>query len=217
MQPRPGRLRRAVFRGDFGQSLPHVVDDTAADDPALQGAHRVVEEQPVHVERVGQVWVLGIRVENEELEARVEVVGGIQGLRGDDPGGRAHFRIEAHGVDDAGDRAIAAQAEDEWSVIAEQTIKSADQGAEVESSGGRRDQNVKEVKVSVDGADVNIKKLVLHWNNANDDEITDIGMLKAGGSSLPIEAPGRKGQLKSATVTYEFTGADTAVLKVWGR
>jgi hypothetical protein len=105
---------------------------------------------------------------------------------------------------------------DEWSVLAEQTIKSADQGAEIEATGGRRDQNVKEVKLSVDGADVNIKKLVLHWNNANDKEVTDIGMLKAGGSSLAIEAPGRKGQLKSATVTYEFSGADTAVLKIWG-
>ena len=71
--------------------------------------------------------------------------------------------------------------------------------------------------MSVDGADVNIKKLVLHWNNANDDEVTDIGLLKAGGSSLPIEAPGRKAQLTSATVTYEVTGADTAVLKISGR
>ena len=110
-----------------------------------------------------------------------------------------------------------AQAEEQWSVLAEQTIKSADQGAQVASSGGRRDQNVKEVKVSVDGADVNIKKLVLHWNNAKDKEVTDIGMLKTGGSSLPIEAPGRKAQLTSATVTYEFTGVDAAVLKVWGR
>jgi hypothetical protein len=108
------------------------------------------------------------------------------------------------------------QAEEEWTVVAEHTIRSADQGAEIESSGGRRDQNVKEVKVSVEGADVNIKKLVLHWNNANDKEVTDIGVLKAGGNSLPIEAPGRKGQLKSATVTYEFSGAETAVLKIWG-
>jgi hypothetical protein len=111
----------------------------------------------------------------------------------------------------------AAQAEDEWAVLAEQTIKAADQGAELKSSGGQRDQNVKEVKVSVDGADVNIKKLVLHFDNAGDKEVTDIGTLKAGGSSLPIEAPGRKGQLKSTTVTYEVTGADSAVLKIWGR
>ena len=110
----------------------------------------------------------------------------------------------------------AAQAEDQWTVLAEQTLKSADQGAQLKSSGGRRDQNVKEVKVSVDGADVNIRKLVLHWNNANDKEVTDIGLLKAGGSSLPIEAPGRKAQLTGATVTYEVTG-DTAVLKLSGR
>ena len=110
----------------------------------------------------------------------------------------------------------AVRAEDQWTVMAEQTVKSADQGAEIKPSGGRRDRNVKAVKVSVDGADVNIKKLVLHWNNAKDKEVTDIGMLKAGGSSLPIEAPGRKAQLTSATVTYSFAGADTAVIKIWG-
>ena len=42
-------------------------------------------------------------------------------------------------------------------------------------------------------------------------------MLKAGGSTTPKDAPGRKGRLKSVTVTYKIVGdAPTAVLKVWG-
>lgn len=47
--------------------------------------------------------------------------------------------------------------------------------------------------------------------------ITDIGVLKAGGQSLPKDAPGRKGRLESATIQYEFVGdAESAVLKLWG-
>ena len=109
------------------------------------------------------------------------------------------------------------RAADEWFVLSEQTIKAADQGVDIKSQGGRWEKDVKQVKLSAEGADVQITKAVLGWDNRPDDTITDIGVLKAGGSTTPQDAPGRKGRLKSVTVTYKIVGdAPTAVLKVWG-
>jgi hypothetical protein len=110
-----------------------------------------------------------------------------------------------------------ARAADEWFVLGEQPIKAVDQGVDIKSSGGRWAKDVKQVKLSVEGADVQITKAVLGWDNRPDDTITDIGVLKAGGSTTPKDAPGRKGRLKSVTVEYKIVGdAPTATLKVWG-
>jgi hypothetical protein len=109
------------------------------------------------------------------------------------------------------------RAADEWFVLGEQPIKAVDQGVDIKSSGGRWANDVKQVKLSVEGADVQITKAVLGWDNRPDDTITDIGVLKAGGSTTPKDAPGRKGRLKSVTVEYKIVGdAPTATLKVWG-
>jgi hypothetical protein len=109
------------------------------------------------------------------------------------------------------------RAADEWFVLGEQPIKAVDQGVDIKSSGGRWAKDVKQVKLSVEGADVQITKAVLGWDNRPDDTITDIGVLKAGGSTTPKDAPGRKGRLKSVTVEYKIVGdAPTATLKVWG-
>ena len=110
-----------------------------------------------------------------------------------------------------------AGAADEWFVLSEQQIKAVDQGVDIKSQGGRWDKDVKQTKLSVEGADVQIIKAVFGWDNRRDDTITDIGVLKAGGSTTPMDAPGRKGRLMSVTVTYKIVGnAPTAVLKVWG-
>jgi hypothetical protein len=110
-----------------------------------------------------------------------------------------------------------ARAADEWFVLGEQTIKAVDQGVDLKSEGGRWAKDVKQVKLGVEGADVEITKAVFKWDNRPDDTLTDIGVLKAGGSTTPQEAPGRKGRLKAVTVTYKIVGeAPTAVLKVMG-
>ena len=110
-----------------------------------------------------------------------------------------------------------ASAADEWFVLGEQTITAVDQGVEIKSQGGRMQKDVKQVKLSVDGADVELKKVVLQWDNRKDDTITDIGVLKAGGSTTPKDAPGRKGRLTAVTVEYKIVGdAPTALVKVWG-
>jgi hypothetical protein len=110
-----------------------------------------------------------------------------------------------------------ASAADEWFVLGQQTIKSADPSVEIKSEGGRWKKDVKQVKISVDGADVQIAKVVLHWDNRKDDTLTDVGTLKAGGQTAPADAPGRKGRLTAVTVQYKILGdAPTANLKVWG-
>ena len=83
-------------------------------------------------------------------------------------------------------------AADEWFVLSEQALKAADPSVEIKSSGGRWDKDVKQVRFSVEGGDVDITKAVLHWDNRPDDTITDAGVLKAGGQTAPKNAPGRK-------------------------
>ena len=110
-----------------------------------------------------------------------------------------------------------ATAADEWFVLGQQTLKTADPSVEIKSQGGRWTKDIKQVKISVDGADVQITKLVLSWDNRADDTLTDVGTVKSGGQTAPANAPGRKGRLKSVTVQYKILGdAPTANLKVLG-
>ena len=110
-----------------------------------------------------------------------------------------------------------ARAADEWSMLGEQTIKAVDQGTLIKSSGGRWAKDIKQMRIGVEGADVEITKVVLNWDNRRDDTITDFGLVKAGGKSTPRDAPGRKARLKSVTVEYKIVGtAPTARLQVWG-
>jgi hypothetical protein len=110
-----------------------------------------------------------------------------------------------------------ARAADEWFVLSEQTIKSADPSVEIKSEGNRWAKDVKQVKFSVEGADVEITKAVLQWDNRRDDTLEKVGVLKSGGQTAPKDAPGRKGRLKAVTVQYKILGdVPTATLKVWG-
>jgi hypothetical protein len=108
------------------------------------------------------------------------------------------------------------KAADEWFVLSEQTINSADPSVRIESEGGRWKKEVKEIKFSIEGADVEITTAVLHWDNRGDDTIS-VGTLKSGGQTAPTNAPGRKGRLASVTVQYKILNdAPSATLKIWG-
>ena len=111
-----------------------------------------------------------------------------------------------------------ASAKDEWFVLGEQTIKSADPSIRITAEEGKWiKEDVKDVKISVEGADVEISKVVLHWNNRPDDTAWNVGILKAGGQTAPKSAPGHEGTLSSVTVQYKIlNNAPTAKLKVWG-
>ena len=109
------------------------------------------------------------------------------------------------------------RAADQWFVLGQQTIKSVDQGVTIKSQGSRWAKDVKQMRIGVEGADVEIRKVVLGWDNRPDDTITDIGVLKAGGQTRPWDAPGRKGRLTAVTVEYKIVGdALAAEVKVWG-
>ena len=111
----------------------------------------------------------------------------------------------------------ATAAGDQWFVLGQQTIQAADPSTEIKSTGGRWDKDVKEVKLSAEGADVQITSLVLHWDNRKDDTMQNVGTLKSGGETAPNNAPGRKGRLTSVTIQYKILGgAPTADVKVWG-
>jgi len=108
-------------------------------------------------------------------------------------------------------------AADQWFVLGQQTIQSADPSAEIKSTGSRWSKDVKQVKISAEGADVQVTNLVLHWDNRKDDTLTNVGVLKSGGQTAPKDAPGRKGRLTSVTIQYKIlNNAPSATLKVWG-
>jgi hypothetical protein len=110
-----------------------------------------------------------------------------------------------------------ARAADQWFVMGEQTLKSADPSAEIKTQGGRWKKDVKHVRLSVEGADVQITQLVLGWDNRKDDTLTDVGTLKAGGQTAPKDAPGRKGRLASVKIQYKILGdKPTATVKILG-
>ena len=108
-------------------------------------------------------------------------------------------------------------ADDQWFVLGQQTLKATDPSASIKSEGSRWDKDVKQVKVSVEGADVQITDLILHWDNRRDDTLKDVGVVKSGGQTAAKDAPGLKGRLTGVTVQYKILGsAPTANLKVWG-
>ena len=78
-------------------------------------------------------------------------------------------------------------------------------------------KDVQQVKLRVDGADVELQKVVLQGDNRADETLTTLGVLKAGGSTPPQDAPGRQGRRTAVTVESKIVGdAPTAMVQVWG-
>jgi hypothetical protein len=110
-----------------------------------------------------------------------------------------------------------AVAADEWFVLSQASLSSANPSVEIKSEGGRWEKDVKKTKISVEGADVELSKVVLSWDNRPDDTLTDVGTVKAGGETAPKDAPMLKSRLKAVKVQYKIVGdAKSATLKVWG-
>ena len=91
---------------------------------------------------------------------------------------------------------------DEWFVMGEQTLNSANPSAEIQAQGNRWQKDVKQVKLSVEGADVQITSVVLGWDNRKDTTLT-VGTIKAGGQTAATDAPGRKGRLTSVKIQVQ--------------
>jgi len=107
-------------------------------------------------------------------------------------------------------------AADQWFVMGQQTLNATDPSAEIKTEGGRFKKDVKQVRLAVEGADVQMIKVVLGWDNRADDTLA-VGTIKAGGMTAPKDAPGRKGRLKSVKMQYKILGKKpTATVKVMG-
>jgi hypothetical protein len=109
-------------------------------------------------------------------------------------------------------------AADQWSVMGQKTLKNTDPSTEITAEEGKWiKEDIKKVKLSVEGADVEISKVVLHWNNARDDTITNVGVVKWGGFTAEKDAPGHEATLMSVAVQYKILkNAPSATIKVWG-
>ena len=111
-----------------------------------------------------------------------------------------------------------ASAADQWFVLSEKTIKATDPSTEIKAEEGKLwKEDIKKTKISVEGADVDISKVVLRWKARKDDTITNVGTVKAGGETAPKDAPGRESTLTSVAVQYKIlNNKPTATIKVWG-
>ena len=111
-----------------------------------------------------------------------------------------------------------AGAKDEWFVLSEATIKATDPSVKIVAEEAKWiKEDVKDVKLSVEGADVEIKKVILHWKNRPDETEWNVGVIKAGGQTAAKSAPGHEGTLGSVTINYKILGDKTsAKVKVWG-
>ena len=111
-----------------------------------------------------------------------------------------------------------ASAKDEWFVLGEKAVKSMDPSTEIKAEEGKMwKEDIKKTKISVEGADVEITKVVLRWKGKKDDTITNVGVLKSGGTTAEKDAPGREATLLSVGVQYKILNSKpTATLKVWG-
>jgi hypothetical protein len=110
-----------------------------------------------------------------------------------------------------------ARAADEWFVLGEQVLDSKNPSVEIKAEGNRWERNIKKVKLSAEGADVQVEKVALRWAMAKDEDVWNVGTIKAGGQTAAKDAPGLKGRLQSVMVQYTILhDKPSAKLKIWG-
>ena len=111
-----------------------------------------------------------------------------------------------------------ASAKDEWFVLGEKVVKSMDPSTDIKAEEGKMwKEDIKKTKITVEGADVEITKVMLRWKGKKDDTITKVGVLKSGGATAEKDAPGREATLMSVAVQYKIlNNKPAATLKVWG-
>ena len=111
-----------------------------------------------------------------------------------------------------------ASAKDQWFVLGEKAVKSMDPSTDIKAEEGKMwKEDIKKTKITVEGADVEITKVVLRWKGKKDDTITKMGVVKSGGTTAEKDAPGREATLLSVGVQYKILNSKpTATIKVWG-
>ena len=114
--------------------------------------------------------------------------------------------------------AVGSARADKWIELGKQTFKSTDARATIKGEKGKLfKEDVKATKLTVEGADVEISKVVYHWNNRPDVTIVNVGVIKSGEQTNPKDAPAREATLNSVTVEYKIlNNAPTATVTLWG-
>ena len=114
--------------------------------------------------------------------------------------------------------ALGSASADQWFVLGEKVVKSMDPSADIKAEEGKMwKEDIKKTKISVEGADVEITKVVLRWKGRKDETITKMGVVKSGGTTAEKDAPGREATLMSVAVQYKILNSKpTATIKVWG-
>ena len=114
--------------------------------------------------------------------------------------------------------ALGSASADQWFVLGEKVVKATDPSTDIKAEAGKMwKEDIKKTKITAEGADVEITKVVLKWKGKKDDTITNVGVVKSGGSTAEKDAPGREGTLTSVAVQYKIlNNKPTATVKVWG-
>ena len=114
--------------------------------------------------------------------------------------------------------ALCSASADEWFVLSEKVVKTMDPSTEIKAEAGKMwKEDIKKTKISVEGADVEITKVVLRWKGRKDDTLTKVGVVKSGGATAEKDAPGREATLLSVAIQYKILdNKPTATVKVWG-
>ena len=114
--------------------------------------------------------------------------------------------------------ALGSASADQWFVLSEKVVKTMDPSTEIKAEAGKIwKEDIKKTKISVEGADVEITKVTLRWNNRKDDTMTNVGVVKSGGQTAPKDAPIREARLESVALQYKIlNNKSTATVKVWG-
>jgi hypothetical protein len=107
---------------------------------------------------------------------------------------------------------------DQWFLLGERVVSSMDPNVEITVEAEKMwKEDIKRTKISVEGGDVEITKVVLRWKSRKDDTITNVGVMKSGGETAPKDAPGREATPTSVAVQYKIlNNKPTATLNVWG-
>ena len=72
-----------------------------------------------------------------------------------------------------------ARAADKWFVLGHTTLKATDPSAAITGEEGKvLKEDIKKTKLAVSGGDVDVSKVVLHWNNRPDETVTNVGVIR---------------------------------------
>ena len=110
-----------------------------------------------------------------------------------------------------------ASAADKWNLLAEKVIKSTDPSAEIQGQEGKTfKEDVERTKLLVEGAAADHERR-LPLEGWQDETVSNVGVVKAGGETAAKDAPAREAVLMSVSIQYKIlNNKPTATVKVWG-